>query len=80
LSEQAPLARARGSGGTEAMFLIHAFEDLGYRRYEWKCNAFNGRRVGQPYSMAFALRASFGIILIPKASKSRYRVVGRARS
>jgi RimJ/RimL family protein N-acetyltransferase len=28
---------------TEAMFLMarHAFEDLGYRRYEWKCNALN---------------------------------------
>ena len=29
---------------TEAMYLMakHAFEDLGYRRYEWKCNALNG--------------------------------------
>lgn len=28
---------------TEAMFLLmrHVFEDLGYRRYEWKCNSFN---------------------------------------
>ncbi|HTU47123.1 MAG TPA: GNAT family protein [Bryobacteraceae bacterium] len=28
---------------TEAMYLMarHAFEDLGYRRYEWKCNALN---------------------------------------
>lgn len=28
---------------TEAMFLMarHVFEDLGYRRYEWKCNALN---------------------------------------
>jgi RimJ/RimL family protein N-acetyltransferase len=33
----------RSTGATEAMFLMakHAFEDLGYRRYEWKCNAFN---------------------------------------
>jgi RimJ/RimL family protein N-acetyltransferase len=30
-------------GATEAMFLMarHVFEDLGYRRYEWKCNALN---------------------------------------
>lgn len=30
-------------GATEAMYLMmkHAFEDLGYRRYEWKCNALN---------------------------------------
>lgn len=28
---------------TEAMYLLmrHVFEDLGYRRYEWKCNSFN---------------------------------------
>jgi len=33
----------RSSGATEAMFVMarHAFEDLGYRRYEWKCNALN---------------------------------------
>ncbi|MHB1946955.1 MAG: GNAT family N-acetyltransferase [Gammaproteobacteria bacterium] len=28
---------------TEAMYLMmrHAFDDLGYRRYEWKCNSLN---------------------------------------
>jgi RimJ/RimL family protein N-acetyltransferase len=32
-------------GGTEAMYLMarHVFEELGYRRYEWKCNALNER-------------------------------------
>ena len=36
-------ALKRGSGATEAMYLMarHAFDDLGYRRYEWKCNALN---------------------------------------
>lgn len=31
------------TAATEAMFLMarHVFEDLGYRRYEWKCNALN---------------------------------------
>jgi RimJ/RimL family protein N-acetyltransferase len=31
------------TGATEAMYLMarHAFEELGYRRYEWKCNALN---------------------------------------
>jgi RimJ/RimL family protein N-acetyltransferase len=30
-------------GATEAMYLMarHAFEDLGNRRYEWKCNVLN---------------------------------------
>lgn len=33
----------RTLAATEAMFLMarHIFEDLGYRRYEWKCNALN---------------------------------------
>jgi RimJ/RimL family protein N-acetyltransferase len=34
---------ARKRGATEAMYLMarHIFEDLGYRRYEWKCDALN---------------------------------------
>ena len=33
----------RTAAATEAMYLMarHVFEDLGYRRYEWKCNALN---------------------------------------
>lgn len=33
----------RRRGATEAMYLLarYAFEELGYRRYEWKCNARN---------------------------------------
>jgi RimJ/RimL family protein N-acetyltransferase len=36
-------AMQRTRGATEAMYLMarHIFEDLGYRRYEWKCNALN---------------------------------------
>jgi RimJ/RimL family protein N-acetyltransferase len=36
-------ALQRSCGATEAMYLMarHAFADLGYRRYEWKCNASN---------------------------------------
>jgi RimJ/RimL family protein N-acetyltransferase len=34
---------ARKRGATEAQFLFarHVFDDLGYRRYEWKCNNRN---------------------------------------
>jgi RimJ/RimL family protein N-acetyltransferase len=48
-------ALQRSIGATEAMYLMarHAFEDLGYRRYEWKCNALN-----QPSRRA-ALRLGF---------------------
>jgi RimJ/RimL family protein N-acetyltransferase len=33
----------RTAGATEAMYLMarHVFEDLGYRRYEWKCDSRN---------------------------------------
>jgi RimJ/RimL family protein N-acetyltransferase len=36
-------ALQRTRGATEAMFLLarYVFEELGYRRYEWKCNSLN---------------------------------------
>jgi RimJ/RimL family protein N-acetyltransferase len=36
-------ALKRTRAATEAMYLMarHVFEDLGYRRYEWKCNDLN---------------------------------------
>ncbi|MEM9026899.1 MAG: GNAT family protein [Pseudomonadota bacterium] len=36
-------ALQRTPAATEAMYLLmrHCFEDLGYRRYEWKCDALN---------------------------------------
>jgi len=37
----APLQRT--AGGTEVVYLLarHIFDDLGYRRFEWKCNDLN---------------------------------------
>ncbi len=48
-------ALQRKPGATEAMSLLagHVFDDLGYRRYEWKCNALNAP------SRAAALRLGF---------------------
>src|SRR6185436_15486633 len=45
----------RTAGATEAMYLLarYVFDTLGYRRYEWKCNALN-----HP-SRAAALRLGF---------------------
>lgn len=44
-------------GATEAMYLMarHAFEELGYRRYEWKCNALNApsRRAAERLGFSF---------------------------
>ena len=43
--------------GTEAQYLLarYAFETLGYRRYEWKCNALNApsRRAALRYGFAY---------------------------
>ena len=43
--------------GTEAQYLLmkYAFEDLGYRRYEWKCNALNekSRRAALRYGFTY---------------------------
>lgn len=48
-------ALQRRRAATEAQYLMmrHAFDDLGYRRYEWKCNASNAA------SRAAALRLGF---------------------
>src|SRR5579883_61613 len=45
----------RTPGATEAQYLFarYVFDDLGYRRYEWKCNALNAA------SRAAALRYGF---------------------
>lgn len=45
----------RTTAATEAMYLMarHVFEDLGYRRYEWKCDALHA------FSRAAALRLGF---------------------
>jgi RimJ/RimL family protein N-acetyltransferase len=50
-------ALQRSRLGTEAQFLLaqYAFETLGYRRYEWKCNALNAasRRAAERYGFSF---------------------------
>jgi RimJ/RimL family protein N-acetyltransferase len=47
----------RTTAATEAMFLMaeHVFEHLGYRRYEWKCNALNlpSRRAAERLGFTF---------------------------
>ena len=51
----------RQRAGTEAMYLMmkRVFDDLGYRRYEWKCNALNqpsrvaATRLGYTYEGTF---------------------------
>jgi RimJ/RimL family protein N-acetyltransferase len=58
--------------GTEAQYLLarYAFETLGYRRYEWKCNALNApsRRAALRYGFKFE-----GILRQQMIAKGRNR-------
>jgi RimJ/RimL family protein N-acetyltransferase len=50
-------ALQRTTGATEAMYLLarYIFEDLGYRRYEWKCHSQNepSRRAAERLGFTF---------------------------
>jgi RimJ/RimL family protein N-acetyltransferase len=50
-------AMQRTPGATEAQYLFarYVFDELGYRRYEWKCNALNApsRRAAQRFGFTF---------------------------
>jgi RimJ/RimL family protein N-acetyltransferase len=47
----------RTTAATEAIYLLarHAMDDLGYRRFEWKCNALNekSRRAAERFGFTF---------------------------
>jgi RimJ/RimL family protein N-acetyltransferase len=51
----------RTAGATEAMFLMarHVFEDLGYRRYEWKCNSLHERSRRAALRLGFTFEGLF---------------------
>ena len=50
-------AMQRTTGATEAQYLFarYVFDDLGYRRYEWKCNNLNApsKRAAQRFGFTF---------------------------
>jgi RimJ/RimL family protein N-acetyltransferase len=58
----------RTVGATEAMYLMakHAFEDLGYRRYEWKCNALNMPSRRAALRLGFTFEGTFRQHMIAK--------------
>jgi len=60
----------RTAGGTEAMYLMarHAFEDLGYRRYEWKCDARNEPSRRAARRLGFTFEGIFRQHMIVKGS------------
>jgi RimJ/RimL family protein N-acetyltransferase len=56
------------TAATEAMFLMarHVFEDLGYRRYEWKCNALNAPSRSAALRLGFTFEGIFRQHMIVK--------------
>jgi RimJ/RimL family protein N-acetyltransferase len=54
--------------GTEAQYLLahYAFETLGYRRYEWKCNALNAASYRAALRYGFVYEGTFRQHLIAK--------------
>jgi RimJ/RimL family protein N-acetyltransferase len=54
-------ALQRTRAATEAMYLMarHVFEDLGYRRYEWKCNAENAASRRAALRLGFTFEGIF---------------------
>src|SRR5262245_15260395 len=51
----------RTPGATEAMYLMagYVFDDLGYRRYEWKCNALNAPSRAAAQRLGFSYEGLF---------------------
>lgn len=51
----------RHAGGTEAQYLLmkYAFDDLGYRRYEWKCNSLNAPSRSAAVRLGFTFEGVF---------------------
>lgn len=58
----------RSRGATEAIFLLarHAFDDLGYRRLEWKCNNDNARSKRAAERFGFTFEGIFRQHMITK--------------
>src|SRR5690606_2022235 len=59
---------ARKPAATEALFLFarHVFDDLGYRRFEWKCNNLNGPSKRAALRFGFTFEGVFRQHLIVK--------------
>ncbi len=58
----------RTRAATEAMYLMarHVFEELGYRRYEWKCNVLNDASQRAAQRLGFAFEGVFRQHMIVK--------------
>lgn len=58
----------RSAAATESMYLMmkHAFEDLGYRRYEWKCDSLNAPSRAAAERLGFRFEGIFSQAVVYK--------------
>ncbi|MFZ1997313.1 MAG: GNAT family protein, partial [Solirubrobacteraceae bacterium] len=58
----------RTPAATEAMYLMasYVFDQLGYRRYEWKCDALNARSMAAARRLGFAYEGTWRNAMIYK--------------
>ncbi|MGH9919651.1 MAG: GNAT family N-acetyltransferase [Nitrososphaerales archaeon] len=61
-------ALRRTAGATEAIYLMarNAFEALGYRRFEWKCNSLNAASRRAALRFGFTFEGVFGQHMVTK--------------
>jgi RimJ/RimL family protein N-acetyltransferase len=61
-------AMQRSIGATEAQYLFarHVFDELGYRRYEWKCNNLNAPSIRAALRFGFSFEGVFRQHMIVK--------------
>lgn len=61
-------ALQRTAAATEAMYLMmrRAFEELGYRRYEWKCDALNVASLAAAKRLGFTFEGIFRNAMVMK--------------
>jgi len=61
-------ALQRSPLATEAQFLLmrYVFDDLGYRRYEWKCDSLNQRSINAAKRLGFEYEGTFRQAIVYK--------------
>jgi len=61
-------ALQRTAASSEAMYLMmrHAFDDLGYRRYEWKCDSLNAPSLAAARRLGFRFEGTFRQAVVTK--------------
>jgi len=73
------LQRTRAATETVYLMAQYVFEELGYRRYEWKCNSLNlpSRRAAERFGFTF--EGIFRQHMVIKKNQPRFSLVFHAR-